>query len=1503
MSSDEKNNFSPKSIESESVLETSENLGENLRENLDFPVVGVGASAGGLEAFEQLLTYLPVDTGMAFILVQHLAPTRESLLIDILSKKTVLPICEVTDGMVVKPNNIYVLPPNERITLVSGALRLISRDLGGESYTLIDEFFISLANELKENAVGVILSGTGSDGARGIEAITASGGATFAQDRNSAKFDGMPSAAIAKGVDFVLTPQEIAKELAIISQSIHHGILMADEVNKKSSMQLEHNKKSFKKILDSLFKTRGIDFSHYKTPTIQRRVIRRMAIHRLATHEDYALYLQQHPSEIDSLYEDLLIKVTSFFRDAECFEVLKTNIFPHIFEKKERAAPVRIWVPGCATGEEAYSIAICLMEYLEEKRLSQKIEIFATDISETALTKARSGEFSHNIAENVSDERLKRYFVKTESGYRIISTIRECCVFAKQNLIRDPPFSRLDLISCRNLLIYLAPNLQKRILSTFHFALNEYGFLLLGSAETIGSTSELFDVSEKSSKIFSRRRTCFAPSTPEFAMDAFGERAQITTIPAVTFQNVDGKTDIKTDVDKVIQTKFIPPGVVINERMEVIQFRGDTSPYLVHPPGELTANFFKMCREDLMLDIRAAIHEAGATGETTKKDGWVKTSGDELISIEIIVIPFFTTTTKQRHFIILFSRRAETKKLADSSGEENVEICRLQRELADTKDYLNALLEKEHATNEELKSASEEILSANEELQSTNEEMATAKEETQAANDELTTVNEELLNRSKELTRVSSDLTNLFSSVQIPIIMLSEKLQLQLITPSAEKVLNLSSSDIGKSLADIASKLNFQGLEKLSYEVLETLNTKEQEVQDKNGKWYLLRVKPYRTIDNKIDGAVIALLDIDVLKRANDMLEIERDYANAIIQTTPTPLLILGGDLRVITANDAFYRYFQINAQETIGESVFSLGKEQRDSTKLRKLLEEILPNDNRLENFELTDEFPSIGKRTMRLNARRLVQSGGEAKKILLAIDDITDEKRSQDRAEAAKDIAEAATRAKSDFLANISHEIRTPLASIMGYSELLSDPYHEKETAVECASKIARHVDQLTTLIDEILDISKIEAGKFEVDRIKFALLPVLAETFIPLQALAREKGLSFNITFNDYIPEFITSCPMRLRQILSNIIGNALKFTDKGHLDIDIDLVKNPTTLLRFTISDTGCGLSPDQQERIFQSFTQADASVTRKYGGTGLGLVLARRFAQALGGEVVLTNSSFGQGSVFTISIDPGPLDDVSLLKGLSKFDLDSRHAETHLPWTGVNRRLSDMHILLVDDGEDNQMLMAHFLKESGAVVDIAHNGDEAIEKIKAHNYDLVFMDIQMPILDGYEATRRIKAAGYETPIIALTAHAMRGERERCLEAGCVAYISKPVKANALIDIAAEFGKKERSKINKKSFRSLLDNDPAVGPLILQFVQNLSERTNDLYQAIERGDEKELCVLAHQMSGAAGSYGFPEIGEIAARLEAKAKKSADSKQLKQLVDEFDVKSKQIIAVYAL
>ncbi len=1468
--------------------------GENRNPNKPFicPVVGIGASAGGLEAFVELLGALDVSTGMAFVLVQHLDPNHQSLLTDILARATTMPVIEVTNDRVIKPDHIYVIPPNTRMTIVANHLKLEPRGSAlGQVYLPIDAFFNSLATEHHENAIGVILSGTGSDGAKGLAAIVAHGGVTFAQDKTSAKFDGMPSAAIASGVDFILTPKGIAQELRNIA---FNSKPCRAALNQDSSPHPVEEPHDIKKILKFLDASKGMNCASYKLPTVQRRILRRMAIRKLDNVDEYISYLGDHPIELDSLYEDILIKVTSFFRNPESFLALRKLVFPVILARKP--STIRIWVPGCSTGEEAYSIAISLFEFMEDIKTVPRIEIFATDVSESALAKARLGQYNDSIVDQVSPARLRRFFIKESSGFRVGPRIRECCIFARQNVTKDPPFSKLDLISCRNLLIYLTPATQKKVMATFHFALNPDGFLTLGSSETIGESTDIFDVTSSNDKIFSRKPGATGTHSLDSVMDIPLKRTgDHPVILQAHRDEVVKSSDNIGHAERIILDKFVPCGVVVNERMEILQVRGDTSSYLKLPAGKPSINLAKLCRSGLLSELRTSIHEAGVSGNSVRKNGWIKEPGKKSIPVVIDVIPFRDSPSSQNQFVVLFGLRSILgRKPAESATDQLNEVQRVERELVETKDYLNSIIEKEQATNEELKSASEEILSANEELQSGNEEMATAKEEIQATNEELITLNDELQNRNQELGLLNNDLTNLFGNAQIPIVMLSENLTVRRFTQSAEKILNLTPKDIGLKLSDIEAKLYVAGLPALVFEVLESLKIIDQEVQDRKGRWYSLRIKPYRTYDNKIEGAVIALVDIDSLKRSVDHLTEAYSYSEAIVQTAPVPLLVLDEKLRVITANKAFYKKFNLNELATKDALIYDLGNGQWQVPKLRELLEDILPKNESMEDFIVEHDFPDLGLRTMRLSARRLLQHGDQAAKILLGIQDITEEKNTEDHMRSAKVAAETANQAKSDFLANISHEIRTPLGAILGYSEILADPNHQPDPKMlQSAHRIKKNVEHLTELIDEILDIAKIEAGKLEVEREPFALLPLLYEIYTLLGDRAHDKGLTLDIVFDGDIPETIVACPKRLWQILFNIVGNSIKFTDRGSITINVKLARTgdnqSNSKLSFVVSDTGCGLTVDQQSRLFKPFSQGDSSVTRRYGGTGLGLMLARRLAEVLGGNVNLAESQSAKGSVFNITIDPGPLEGVVMLKNITKETL-SQYKDTSSNLFIANQKLSGLRGLLVEDGADNQVLIKYFLTASGALVDTAKNGAEGVRLAQASDHDFVVMDIQMPVLDGYEATKKLVTAGYKTPIIALTAHAMHGERERCLGIGCAEYISKPVSGNVLIDTVTRAIKKKVSVNPKKPHRSPFLQDPALRQLVGKFVKNLPTRVAALQAAQRNSDWNELANQAHQMAGAAGGYGFPELGNVAARIEAQAREPSNPRGLASSISAF-------------
>ena len=836
------------------------------------PVVCIGASAGGVEAFIQLFDHLPPDTGMAFVVISHLAPTHESFLTELVSKNTRMLVKEVVDGIAVRPNQIYVIPPNANMVIKNDMLRLSQRN-PSEIHMPVDYFLRSLAEERGPKAIGVILSGTASDGALGIVAIKAAGGVTFAQDDKSAKYTSMPQHAIATGaVDLIMKPEDIARELARIGRHpyvTHHPVEKTDELS-------PHEDSDLKKILHVVRVSTNVDFTNYKTSTIRRRIGRRMALHQFEKMSDYLKYVQTNTEETNSLYNELLIPVTNFFRDPEAFEALKKKVLPIIMKNRPRDEPIRIWVPGCSSGEEVYSIAICVIEFLAERSVHVPIQIFATDVNEVALQKARVGHYIENIAQDVSRDRLRRFFLKTERGYEILKSIRDLCIFAKQDITKDPPFSRVDLISCRNVLIYLGGILQKKVLPILHYALKPKGFLLLGSSESISGFIEYFETFDKKNRICVRKPLS-RPSQLPFptAVNSYEYSGELETLSTKRGKAGKSEIDIQREADHLVLNQYAPAGVIIDDNLDIIQFRGDTSPYLVPAPGRASFHLLKMSRDGLLGDLQSAIREVKKTKSITRKKNVQIKNSDGVRRVNIEIIPIKPPQSGAMYYLVLFENPTQTKRTSVEAAASkrsreggplklhNETQQQLKQELIATREYLQAIIEEQEATNEELRSANEEALSSNEELQSTNEELETAKEELQSANEELTTVNEEIQSRNIELSQLNNDLTNLLSTVNLPILMLGSDLRIRRFTPMAEKLMNLIPTDIGRPIKDINSNLLVTDLEEMLIDVIDNITTKEREVHDKDGRRYIMRVRPYKTPENRIEGAVMILLDID----------------------------------------------------------------------------------------------------------------------------------------------------------------------------------------------------------------------------------------------------------------------------------------------------------------------------------------------------------------------------------------------------------------------------------------------------------------------------------------------------------------------------------------------------------------------------------------------------------------------------------------------------------------
>lgn len=843
------------------------------RVDAKFPVVGIGASAGGLEALSQLFRNLPPDTGMAFVVVQHLDPTHESALTALLARTTEMKVTEARNNGRLEPNQVYVIPPNKCMGIFSRRLQLFPRNDDSRELNLpVDLFFRSLAEQEGSNSVGIILSGSGTDGTQGLLAIKAAGGITFAQDEKTAKYPAMPGNAISAGcVDFVLPPERMFRELKRIGDHLSAGM------PPEPIEALPSDEKAFESILMLLRQRTRVDFTYYKHATLSRRIQRRMVLQKQGSLADYGNYLRMHEAEIKELFNDILIHVTGFFRDPAVFQILHSKVFPRLLKGKAPEDSVRIWIPGCSTGEEVYSVAITLMELMSEQKILHPVQIFATDINETALDKARAGFYSEGVQNEISAGRLRRFFVRTDGGYRVNKTIREMCIFARQNLVNDPPFSNLDLISCRNVLIYLGPTLQRKIMPVFHYALRPTGLLMLGASETIGAFSELFTLVDKKAKIYARKSVQSRP-TLNFGQDLTGPARTGETEAAALPMNLSPTvTDVQKQADRIVLTSYSLPGVVINSNLEVLQFRGRTGAFLEHSHGEATLNLLKMAREGLMPELRVAVAKTIRQNVRVREEGLRVRQNGHFIECNVEIIPFTVPPGQEKFYLVLFEpvvplppepARGGAKKAVVHKRSEGSEIARLREELGATRESLQTIIEQQEATNEELRSANEEIMSSNEELQSTNEELETAKEELQSTNEELTTLNDELESRNNELEQVNNDLHNLLASVNIPILILGADLRIRRFTAMAEKMFKLIPGDIGRPITDIAMPVDIPALDQQVLDVFDSLTPKDIEVQDKQGHWWSVRIRPYKTIDHKIDGAVIALLDIDAAKNS-----------------------------------------------------------------------------------------------------------------------------------------------------------------------------------------------------------------------------------------------------------------------------------------------------------------------------------------------------------------------------------------------------------------------------------------------------------------------------------------------------------------------------------------------------------------------------------------------------------------------------------------------------------
>ncbi len=1201
------------------MVKSNKNKSKILSKNL-FPVVGIGASAGGLEAFKKLIKAIPENSGMAYILVQHLHPEHISSLPEILQRETNIPVYEITNNVKVKSNHIYVIPANKMLEATNGSLKLSSRPPKDQKNMPIDIFFSSLAEVHQSHAIGVVLSGTGADGTLGLKNIKGQGGITFAQDPESAAYDAMPESAIsADVVDFILAPEKMPKQLIELKRTFN--ILPSDgqPVPKEVMEEL-----SFRQVLTVIRNSSGVDFTHYKQTTIQRRILRRMAILKLGKIVDYLNYLKQNKPEQDILFQDLLIPVTAFFRNPKIFENVCKRIFPELIKNKSAVNPLRIWIAGCSTGEEAYSLGMCLHEYLSDKISTIKIQIFATDISEKSIAKARAGLYLKREMESVSEQRLQQFFIKTDGSYQLKKIIRDMCVFACHNFLKDPPFAKMNFISCRNTLIYMEPFLQKKAFASFHYALKDKGYLLLGESETVGSTSELFLPFLKKEKLYVRK------SVPGRFMNIATEHQEGALKDKDYGLRSDERKrdDFKKNADDILLSKYTPAGVVVNEQLDIVQFRGSTGDFLEPSPGIASLNVLKMAREGLSFELRNALQKSKKTNEPFIKKGIPINKGKRLVTIEVIPLK----NTIELHYLILFrdsiqvlekgyqvsgqARKSGTGNLKDPKDIRNEQ---LEKELSQVREDMQSISGDQESANEELQSANEELLSGSEELQSLNEELETGKEELQSTNEELITVNQELFDRNEQFNQARLYAEAIVSTIHEPMLVLSENFKIISANKSFYKDFSIKEEEaIGKILFDLQD--NQWNIPELRSHLLRI-----QKGNEKFLEWEITYTFPTageRTISfkaqpiQKENGGNMILLAFDdiTLKKEIEKVEKWRDLKK-ILENMPQIASTSSADGSPTYFNRFFLDYSGIILADALKQGWEPLVKPEMLDEYKKSWGFAIATG----EDFNMEIQLKRKSDNMYRWHLRRaspIRNNEGIITSWVGFATDIHDQKTKE--------------QAKDEFIAIASHELKTPLTTAKAYIQLLEmDLQQTDDKDLIFAQKAGASIKRLDDLIGELLDVSKIQNGQLELNVTSFDFNAMISDAVESIQRVSPDH----KILFSGEIKEPVKGDKERLKQVAINLLANAVKYSPKSKkVLMHIGQKKG---VIKVSVKDTGIGLRRQSLERIFERYYREEQRAVH-FQGLGIGLFISHEIIQRHSGKIWV-QSVPGKGSTFYFTI--------------------------------------------------------------------------------------------------------------------------------------------------------------------------------------------------------------------------------------------------------------------------